>query len=201
MARQEQQARAQVKGIRPGSLQPRILYLTAYNLLFAALWVIVGITAIRNASGGKFVLFGAVEPLARWVQTFTMIEVVHAAIRELTFTPGVQLTDDVTGLVKSPVSTTAIQVFTRVIQVWMIWYSFPASTAVSNAFFVLVLAWSIADSIRYSYLALNLHGKAPQALVWLRYVRYEFIATRTLIVTATLCSTHFTPLVSGQSGC
>lgn len=72
------------------------------------------------------------------------------------------------GLVKSPVSTTAIQVFTRVIQVWMIWYSFPASTASSQAFFILNIAWSLADGIRYLYLALNLHGKAPQALVWLR---------------------------------
>ncbi|KAL1655773.1 hypothetical protein SLS61_001797 [Didymella pomorum] len=76
------------------------------------------------------------------------------------------------GLVKSPVSTTAIQVFTRVIQVWMIWFSFPASTAASTAFCTLVLAWSVADSIRYLYLALNLHGKAPQALVWLRYTMF-----------------------------
>jgi very-long-chain (3R)-3-hydroxyacyl-CoA dehydratase len=73
--------------------------------------------------------------------------------------------------VKSPVSTTAIQVFTRVIQVWMIWYNFPASTAASQAFFVLVVAWAVADSIRYLYLALNLHGKAPKTLVWLRYVQ------------------------------
>lgn len=72
---------------------------------------------------------------------------------------------------KSPVSTTAIQVFTRVIQVWMIWYNFPASTAASRAFFVLVVAWAVADSIRYLYLALNLHGKAPKTLVWLRYVQ------------------------------
>ena len=82
---------------------------------------------------------------------------------------------DIAGLVKSPVSTTAIQVFTRVIQVWMIWYSFPVSTAASNAFFVLVVAWAVADSIRYLYLAMNLHGKAPKALLWLRYVEFVFV--------------------------
>ncbi|KAF3037473.1 hypothetical protein E8E12_003391 [Didymella heteroderae] len=136
--------------------QPRILYLTAYNLLFAALWVSVGISALTHVSKGRFVLFENVEPRARWVQTLTLIEVVHAAI----------------GLVKSPVGTTAIQVFTRVIQVWMIWHGFPASTAASQAFFVLVVAWAIADSIRYLYLALNLHGKAPRALVWLRYTMF-----------------------------
>jgi very-long-chain (3R)-3-hydroxyacyl-CoA dehydratase len=72
------------------------------------------------------------------------------------------------GLVKSPVSTTAIQVCTRTIQVWMIWYCFPASTASSSAFAVLVLTWGAADAIRYAYLALHLHGRAPALLVWLR---------------------------------
>lgn len=74
------------------------------------------------------------------------------------------------GLVKSPVSTTATQVLTRVIQVWMIWWWFPVSTAASRAFPALVLAWALADSIRYLYLAANLHGVAPGWLVWLRYV-------------------------------
>ena len=60
--------------------QPRILYLTLYNLLFAALWAWAGISAISHASRGKFVLFEAVEPRARWIQTLTLIEVVHAAI-------------------------------------------------------------------------------------------------------------------------
>lgn len=74
------------------------------------------------------------------------------------------------GLIKSPVNTTALQVVTRVIQVWLIWYTFPGSTAASHAYLALILAWSLADAIRYFYLALNLHGKAPKALVWLRYV-------------------------------
>ncbi|KAF9691479.1 hypothetical protein EKO04_010203 [Ascochyta lentis] len=153
MVRDKKTKHHDARGSASSWSQPRILYLTVYNLLFAALWVSVGTSAISHAQEGRFVLFEAVEPRTRWIQTFTLIEVVHAAV----------------GLVKSPVSTTAIQVLTRVIQVWMIWYSFPASTAASHAFFVLVLAWSVADAIRYFYLALNLHGKAPQVLVWLRY--------------------------------
>ncbi|KAF3008417.1 hypothetical protein E8E13_001984 [Curvularia kusanoi] len=137
----------------------RTLYLTLYNILFAALWLWIGGGALANVSRGRYVLFDAVEPRARWVQTLTLIEVVHAAI----------------GLVKSPVSTTAIQVCTRVIQVWMIWYSFPISTASSQAFPTLVLAWAVADSIRYLYLALNLHGAAPRALVWLRYTMFYML--------------------------
>ncbi|UPX21352.1 Very-long-chain (3R)-3-hydroxyacyl-CoA dehydratase [Ascochyta rabiei] len=156
MTRSGQTTHLDTRGSTASWSQPRTLYLTAYNLLFAALWVSVGISAANHAPRGKFILFEAVEPRARWIQTLTLIEVVHAAV----------------GMVKSPVSTTATQVFTRVIQVWMIWYSFPASTAASRAFMVLVLAWSVADSIRYLYLALNLHGKAPQALIWLRYTMF-----------------------------
>jgi hypothetical protein len=76
------------------------------------------------------------------------------------------------GLVKSPVSTTALQVVTRVIQVWMIWFCFPESTASSHAYAALVLAWSIADTIRYAYLAANLWGAAPKWLIWLRYTMF-----------------------------
>ncbi|KAJ4343712.1 hypothetical protein N0V95_006542 [Ascochyta clinopodiicola] len=170
MARNGQTSHQDARGLTaPASWsQPRTLYLTAYNLLFATLWVSVGITATNHAASGKFVLFEAVEPRARWIQTLTLIEVVHAAVgRHIHGTFNLSMLI-VLGLIKSPVSTTATQVFTRVIQVWMIWYSFPASTAASPAFLVLVLAWSVADSIRYLYLALNLHGKAPLALIWLR---------------------------------
>lgn len=66
-------------------MQPRILYLTVYNLLFAALWASVGIVAINHISKGKFVLFEVVEPRARWVQTLTLIEVIHAAVGKSTF--------------------------------------------------------------------------------------------------------------------
>ncbi|KAL1612779.1 hypothetical protein SLS60_001008 [Paraconiothyrium brasiliense] len=138
--------------------QLRIQYLTFYNIVFAALWFTAGITALIFVSFGssRFEIFDEIEPLVRWIQTLTLVEVVHAAV----------------GLVKSPVSTTAIQVFTRVIQVWMIWYSFPESTASSQAFLILLLAWSAADSIRYLCLAMNLHGKAPKPLVWLRYTMF-----------------------------
>lgn len=56
------------------------MYLTVYNLLFAALWISVGINALSYAPNGKSVLFEAVEPRARWIQTLTLIEVVHAAV-------------------------------------------------------------------------------------------------------------------------
>ena len=57
----------------------RKLYLTAYNIVFASLWASVFIDAITNAQHGKLKLFAATEPQARWIQTASLIEVVHAA--------------------------------------------------------------------------------------------------------------------------
>lgn len=194
MTPDKQAARSGTMASAP-STHPRILYLSLYNLLFALLWVAVGARALTHYlhGSGRQALFESVEPLARWVQTLTLVEVIHAAI----------------GLVKSPVSTTAIQVFTRVIQVWMIWWCFPESTASSHAFLVLVLAWAVADSIRYLYLALNLHGKAPQGLAWLRYVnrmilRWKRMTSREMVLTrwcvGTPCSTRCIRLVLARSG-
>ncbi|PSN73837.1 PTPLA-domain-containing protein [Corynespora cassiicola Philippines] len=136
--------------------QARVLYLTLYNLTFAALWLAVLYRVLGAAPGGKGKVFDATEGLARGVQTLTLIEVLHAAV----------------GIVKSPVGTTALQVVTRVIQVWMVWWSFPESTRDSAAYGALVSAWALADSVRYLYLAMNLHGLAPGALVWLRYTMF-----------------------------
>ena len=141
---------------------PRKSYLIVYNVIFALLWLSVFITTLSHALKSKITLFTATEPRARWIQTATLIEVLHAAtgilskayvsIRELTSL----------GIIKSPVSTTALQVVTRVIQVWMVWYSFPSSTAPSHAYLALLLAWSLADTIRYAHLVLNVHGKTPE---------------------------------------
>ncbi|OAK97361.1 PTPLA-domain-containing protein [Phaeosphaeriaceae sp. SRC1lsM3a] len=138
------------------NVTPRTFYLTAYNLLFSTLWTSILITSITQLPNGKIHLFNTTAVPARWIQTTSLIEVVHAA----------------TGLIKSPVSTTALQVVTRVIQVWMVWFSFPESTAESNAYGALVMAWATADAIRYAYLAANLWGSAPGWLLWLRYTMF-----------------------------
>lgn len=63
-----------------GTSSLRTLYLTLFNTLFATLWLWIGVSALLNTSRGRLVLFEVVEPRARWVQTLTLIEVVHAAI-------------------------------------------------------------------------------------------------------------------------
>ncbi|KAF1971654.1 PTPLA-domain-containing protein [Bimuria novae-zelandiae CBS 107.79] len=134
---------------------PRTIYLTLYNLLLASLWLTLLLRTLTHylQNTPPQALFASVSPLARYTQTLTLLEPLHCA----------------TGLVKAPFRTTAIQVFTRVIQVWMIWYCFPTTTGSSPAFGVLMCAWAAADVVRYFYLTLNMWGKAGREIVWLRY--------------------------------
>jgi hypothetical protein len=62
-----------------GAVSARKLYLTTCNILFASLWASVFVKAFTNAQYGKSKLFAATEPQARWIQTASLIEVVHAA--------------------------------------------------------------------------------------------------------------------------
>ena len=59
--------------------QPRTIYLTAYNILFASLWAWVFVRAMSGAPRGRIWLFHATEAYARWIQTAALIEVLHAA--------------------------------------------------------------------------------------------------------------------------
>jgi very-long-chain (3R)-3-hydroxyacyl-CoA dehydratase len=153
---------------RDAAASPRKIYLTIYNITFAALWFSLLITTIITLPKGRLAVFAATSSQARWVQTASLIEVLHAATGTHSVSNASVSELTTAGIIKSPVSTTALQVVTRVIQVWMVWYCFPQSTAESYAYCALVLAWSIADTIRYLYLALNMHGKASGWLVWLR---------------------------------
>lgn len=72
------------------------------------------------------------------------------------------------GFVRAPVTTTAMQVASRLFLVWGVNYMFPAiGTHVS--FSTMMIAWSIAECVRYSYYATNLLGSVPGFLNWARY--------------------------------
>ncbi|USW52758.1 Putative protein-tyrosine phosphatase-like, PTPLA [Septoria linicola] len=149
---------SQTKAVKTTS-SVRTIYLTSYNTTFALLWsyiLISTLTHVHHNGISSTKLFSSLEPSARWIQTLSLLDVLHAA----------------TSLIPAPFGSTFTQVVTRVIQVWLIWFMFPSTTTTAArgyAFPALLLAWSTADMIRYAYLALNLHGKAPKWLVWLRY--------------------------------
>ncbi|KAG8742672.1 hypothetical protein FRC10_001028 [Ceratobasidium sp. 414] len=101
---------------------------------------------------------GRVGPIVRVVQTGALLEVVHV----------------LTGLVRSPLATTAMQVASRIYLVWGVTESFSATR--SNPFYAsMVLAWSITEVIRYSFYACNLAGKESSILLYLRYTTFYIL--------------------------
>lgn len=126
---------------------------------------------LSSLAHGPAHIFVHYEPLARWTQTFALLDVVHAAAR----------------LIPSGTATTFTQVGTRVIQVWAIWWAFSEAIlgntisetkalgegwdGVSSgglAFVALLLAWSLADTVRYAYLACKMLGFESQLFTWIR---------------------------------
>lgn len=79
------------------------------------------------------------------------------------------MTDYGTGLVRSPILTTLMQVSSRLLLVWPVVNGHPRATAPSPAYSSMLLAWSITEIIRYSYFVTNLRGDVPSFLTWLRY--------------------------------
>lgn len=148
----------------------RAYYLTAYNIVQAGLWTTLFFLTLRNLSDGPILIIARLEPFARWTQTFALVDVLHAAGR----------------LIPSGTATTFTQVGTRVIQVWAIWFAFPDAilgdrSADGNAihgwaspssggiaFVALLLAWSVADAIRYTYLVCKMHHIESEILTWTR---------------------------------
>lgn len=87
------------------------------------------------------------------------------------------------GVVRASLFTTTLQVFSRVLLVWGIVDRHTAATAPSPFYTSMLLAWSLAEIIRYAYLAQHLRGGVPALLTWLRYVFVcALVAPRLLMI-------------------
>lgn len=64
--------------------------------------------------------------------------------------------------------TTGLQVVSRLFLVWGVNYMFPEVRS-HWSFSTMMIAWSIAELVRYSYYACNLLGQVPRILTWARY--------------------------------
>ncbi|CEH15975.1 Protein tyrosine phosphatase-like protein PTPLA (contains Pro instead of catalytic Arg) [Ceraceosorus bombacis] len=100
--------------------------------------------------------------LLAFTQSLALLEILHAAL----------------GLVKSPVVTTTIQVFSRLLLVWGVAERFPGAAA--NPWFAsMVLAWSITECVRYPFYANALmSGGGPEegsGLLWARYTFFYIL--------------------------
>lgn len=74
-----------------------------------------------------------------------------------------------TGLVRSPLPTTCLQVASRLLLVWAVVDRFPPVTTSTPFYSSMLLAWSTTEVVRYSYFVLNLRGSVPSFVTWLRY--------------------------------
>ncbi len=97
-------------------------------------------------------LWNDVEHVLKIVQTAACLEVVHSLI----------------GFVKSPWTTTLMQVFSRV---WTLWAVMDISPEVQQSLFFTLAAtsWALVEVPRYLFYAVNLVGNVPYPLFWLRY--------------------------------
>jgi len=90
------------------------------------------------------------------VQTAAALEIVHA----------------LSGLVKSPLPTAVMQVYSRLFLVWGITQKYEQSRH-SPLYSTMILAWSMTEVIRYAFYALSLvRGRVPGILVYLRYTTF-----------------------------
>ncbi|TVY82513.1 putative very-long-chain (3R)-3-hydroxyacyl-CoA dehydratase [Lachnellula suecica] len=135
------------------SSNPRVQYLILYNFVSALLWLVVlGRVVLLVPLVGFGRTYKGVGRFAKWTQTMAVLEVVHAA----------------TGLVRAPISTTAMQVASRILLVWGIVNNFPF-LAKSAGYSSMLVAWSVTEVIRYSFFTVNLSGYSPRIISWLRY--------------------------------
>ncbi|GME89417.1 hypothetical protein B5S31_g836 [[Candida] boidinii] len=128
-----------------------------YNLLSGSLWALIlfNIVVVPLVFGDD-ILFDMTSSALIGVQTLAIIEVYNSAV----------------GNVKSPVFTTAMQVASRYLIVWGIFYALPEAPSNYHwCYKSLNFAWSITEVIRYYYYAQNTltNGNPPKILTLLRY--------------------------------
>jgi very-long-chain (3R)-3-hydroxyacyl-CoA dehydratase len=149
-------------------------YLIAYNSICLALWSIVTLRAIflipsLYAYGHPQQIFEALFTFLKWTQTIALLEVIHA----------------VTGLVRASPFTTAMQVASRILVVWIVLDMFPQIVSTKNpigrsvpgsttgplAFSGILLAWGLTEIIRYGFFVWKaaISDRVPPLLTWLRY--------------------------------
>ncbi|KAF3989078.1 hypothetical protein FT663_03012 [Candidozyma haemuli var. vulneris] len=132
-------------------------WLIAYNSISSSLWFLVFFnTLFLYRYMGPILLFEKSRIFLILTQSLAIIEVINSA----------------TGVVKSPVFTTASQVASRLLIVLGIFLALPYSPANYHwVYMSLNVSWAITEIVRYSYYASHLKDpeNVPYILTWLRY--------------------------------
>ncbi|KAF8632029.1 hypothetical protein AX17_004972 [Amanita inopinata Kibby_2008] len=152
---------------------PIKFYLVAYNALSTLGWAYLLLQTLLHTTPSqtlpKLLIEGDTQPLyskltstyaevgpkVALVQSFAVLEVVHALL----------------GWVRSPLQTTAMQVSSRLYLVWAITERYK-SAQLNPLYTTMILSWSITEVIRYSFYAFSLLGSEPHLLTYLRYTTF-----------------------------
>ena len=118
------------------------------------LWILVlTISEIYNNDGDYKSVFDIVWPALTYVQTAALFEVLHSLL----------------GWVRAPLMTTAMQVASRLFLVWAVNDVIP-EIHTHWSFSTMVIAWSIAECVRYIFYVFHLSGgEVPKVIMWARY--------------------------------
>ncbi|KAK8933034.1 hypothetical protein H634G_07275 [Metarhizium anisopliae BRIP 53293] len=134
-------------------------YLILYNFASAVAWsVVLGRTLAVLYLRGPVAVYAVVGEWTKWTQTVAIMEILHSLL----------------GVVRAPVSTTVMQVFSRLLLVWPVVNTWPF-LALSPFYTSMLVAWSVTEVVRYSYFALSLAGALPSFLTWLRYSMFYIL--------------------------
>ncbi|KAL1917294.1 uncharacterized protein VTP21DRAFT_4950 [Calcarisporiella thermophila] len=151
---------ASKKSNEPGL--PVKIYLILYNALNYFGWAYVLFLTVKSLvnTGDYTKTYDAIGKPLLVVQSVMALEIFHSLF----------------GLVRSPVMTTIIQVFSRLFLVWAVVDQFPFPEIREHwAYSTMAIAWAITEVVRYAYYALGLIGSQPGFLVWCRYTFFYIL--------------------------
>ncbi|KAL7323381.1 hypothetical protein PS15p_211295 [Mucor circinelloides] len=117
-------------------------------------WILfITIHELYTNEGDYKGVFDIVWPALSYVQTAALFEVLHSLL----------------GWVRAPLMTTAMQVASRLFLVWAVNDVVP-EIHTHWSFTTMVIAWSIAECVRYVFYVFHLSGgEVPSLVMWARY--------------------------------
>lgn len=127
-------------------------YLAAYNLVAFGAWAVF----LGSYFASGYVMTPSCLLLLNIAQGMALLEIIHVLLK----------------WVKSPIVSTIVQVFSRILVLVLINIfikSDPLPIATNTGIIIISLAWGITELVRYSLYFLQLFGKQPAFLLWMRY--------------------------------
>eukprot|EP00915_Cephaloidophora_sp_WS-2016_P002723 GHVH01003682.1.p1 GENE.GHVH01003682.1~~GHVH01003682.1.p1 ORF type:complete len:237 (+),score=7.86 GHVH01003682.1:122-832(+) len=140
----------------------RRFYLFAYNTAQWLLWALLLASLMKNAFVQRSDMFLPESIQKFWLSNSSLLQVAQSAAI-------IELINAFCGLVRTDMSTATIQVVSRLHIVWGI-FRWSSAAQQSVGLYGCILAWSLAELVRYAYYATqSIHWRLP----WLTKLRYS----------------------------